>query len=89
MLVGLQRGQAVVVDEQFDASGDSGLPSDQAGVLEGAHHLVDGGWGDSEIALQVAFGRRASVDLAVGPDEGEVLALLFGETGCCWRLPVK
>lgn len=75
-----------MIDEQLDAAGGAGLPSDQAGFLEGEDHLMDGRWGDAEIALQVAFGGRASVDLAVGPDEGEVLALLFSETGWRWRV---
>lgn len=46
-------------------------------------------WGDAEIALQVTLGRRPFVDLAIGPDEGEVLALLFGEAGWRCQLPVK
>lgn len=49
---------------------------------------TDGG-GDAEIALQVTLGRRTFVDLAIGPDEGEVLALLFGEAGWRCQLPVK
>ncbi len=43
---------------------------------------MDGGWGGGEEVLEVALGGGASVDLGVGPDEGEVLALLFGEGGC-------
>ncbi|KSV64948.1 hypothetical protein N183_34350 [Sinorhizobium sp. Sb3] len=51
--------------------------------------MVDRWWGDAEIALQVTLGGRPFVDLAIGPDEGEVLALLFGEAGWRCQLPVK
>ncbi len=34
-----------------------------------------------EVALHVSFGRRPSVDVGVGVNEGEILALFFGETG--------
>src|ERR1700755_2698295 len=50
---------------------------------------MDGRRGDAEEALSVAFGPRATVEQAVGPDEGEILALLFGEAGWGWRLSVK
>ena len=70
-----------MVDEQFDAAGDAGLPSDQAGPLQGEHHLVDG-WAEWRgNRLQVAFGGRPSVDRSVGPDKCEALALLFGDAG--------
>ncbi len=36
---------------------------------------------DLEVALHVGFGGRSSVDTGVGIDEGEILALFFGETG--------
>ena len=54
---------------------------DEALAFEGDDHLVDGGRGDVEEVLQVALGRWAGVDLGVGPDEGEVLALPFGKGG--------
>ncbi len=65
------------------------MAADQSGAFEGEHHLMDGRRGDAEEALHVAFGRRSSVEQAVGPDEGEILALLFGEPGWGWRLSVK
>jgi hypothetical protein len=34
---------------------------------------MDGRRGDAEEALHVAFGRRATVEQAVGPDEGKIL----------------
>ena len=42
-------------------------------------HLVDGRWCDLEVASQVGLGGRSLVDGGVGVNEGEVLALLFGE----------
>jgi hypothetical protein len=57
------------------------LSSDQACAFEGEHHLVDGGWGDAEVALHVGFGGRAAEDAAIGMDKGEVLALLVDEGG--------
>ena len=62
------------------------MPSDQSGTLEGEDHLMDGRRGDAEEALHVAFGGRSTVEQAIGPDEGEVLALLFGEARSGWRL---
>lgn len=59
---------------------------DQSGAFEGEHHLVDGGCSDAEEALHVALGRRAAVEQSIGPDEGEILALLFGEAGPGRRL---
>ena len=34
-----------------------------------------------EVALHVGFGRWSSVDAGVGINEGEILALFFGEAG--------
>lgn len=65
------------------------MPADKSSAFEGEHHLMDRKRGDAEEALHVAFGRRASVEQAVGPDEGEILALLFCEAGSIWRLSVK
>jgi hypothetical protein len=60
------------------------LAPDQALAFECDHHLVDAWRGDLEVALHVGFGWWASIDLGIGPDEGEVLALLIGEA---WRRP--
>ncbi|WP_352680355.1 hypothetical protein [Mesorhizobium sp. M0184] len=65
------------------------MPADQSSALKGEHHLMDGRCGDAEEALHVAFGRRATVEQAVGPEEGEVLALLLGEAGSVWRPSVN
>ena len=66
-------------NEEFDASGDAGLAADQAGSFEGEDHLVDRGWADAEMALHVGFGGWASEHVRIGVDEGQILALLFGE----------
>ena len=66
-------------DEEFDASGDTWLAPDQAGSLEGEDHLVNRGWADGEVTLHVGLGRRTPEHARVGVDEGQVLALLFGE----------
>ena len=66
-------------NEDFDASGDAGLASYQAVSFEGEDHLVDRRWADAEVALHVGFGRGAAEHVRIGVDEGEVLALLFGE----------
>ena len=42
---------------------------------------MDGWRGDLEVLLHVGFGGWSSVDAGIGMDEGEVLALFFGETG--------
>jgi hypothetical protein len=66
-------------DEQFDASGDAGLTADQPGAFERDDHLVDRWRADPKVALQVGFGGRASKHVRVSVDEGQVLALRFGE----------
>ena len=66
-------------NEDFDASGDTWLTSDQAGAFECKNHLVNRGRGDLEMALHVGLGRRSSEYARIGVDEGQVLALLFGE----------
>ena len=68
-------------DEEFDASCDAWLASDQAGALEGKNHLVNRWRCDLEMALHVGLGRRAPEQPRIGIDEGQVLALLVGEGG--------
>jgi hypothetical protein len=60
-------------------AGDAGLASDQAGSLKREDHLMNGGWADAEVALHVGFSRCASAYARIGIDEGQVLALCFGE----------
>ena len=66
-------------NEELDASGDARLASDQAVSFEGDDHLVNRGWADAEVALHVGFGGGAPEHVRVDVNEGEVLALLFGE----------
>jgi hypothetical protein len=80
-LGGSEHGEGFWGDEYFDTSGGLRLSADEALAFEGQDHLVDGGRGGGEEVLQVAFGGWAGVDLCVGPDEGEVLALLVGKGG--------
>jgi len=55
------------------------LTSDKTGSFEGDEHLVNRRWADLEVAPHVGFGGGAPEHVRVGVNEGEVLALLFGE----------
>ena len=59
--------------------GDARLSADEAVALEAEHHLVDRRRGDAEVTLHVGFGRRLSEHARIDVDEGQILALLFGE----------
>ena len=66
-------------NEDVDASGDAGLSSNETVAFEAEDHLMDGGRSDAEVALQVGFGWRLPEHALVDADEGQILALLFGE----------
>ena len=66
-------------NQELDASGDARLASNESGALEGENHLVNRWWADAEMALHVGFGRSAPEHVRVRVDEGQILALLFGE----------
>ena len=66
-------------DEDFDASGDAWLSAEETGALEAENHLMDGRRCDAEVALHVGFGGSPAEDARVDIDEGQVVALLFGE----------
>ena len=66
-------------DEDVDASGDAWLSPDEAVALEAEDHLMDRRWADAEVALHVGFGRGLAEHAGIDVDEGQVLALLFGE----------
>ena len=66
-------------NEELDASGDAGLAADQSGPIEVENHLMDRGRADTEVALHVGFGRGLSEHPRIDVDEGQILALLFGE----------
>ena len=59
--------------------GDAGLTADEAISFERHDHLVDRGRADLKVALHVGLGGWAPEHVRVGVDEGQVLALLFGE----------
>ena len=63
----------------MDASWLSWLSSDEALSFEGEDHLMDRWRRDLEVALHVGFGGWSPVDAGVGINEGEILALFFGE----------
>ena len=66
-------------DEDVDASGDAGLSGDEAVALEAEDHLMDRRRGDAEVALHVGFGGGLAEHALIDADEGQVVALLFGE----------
>ncbi len=66
-------------NEEFDASSDTWLPANEAGAFECNNHLMDRRRADLEVALHVGFGRGAPEHVRIGVDEGQILALLFGE----------
>ena len=57
----------------------AGFSGDPSFAFEGEHHLMDGGWSDSEEALDVGLSGWAAHDEQIGMNEGQVLALLVGE----------
>ena len=59
--------------------GDARLAPDEAISFERHDHLVNRRRSDLEMALHVGFGGRAAKHVRIGVDEGQVLALLFGE----------
>jgi len=67
------------VDKKLDAARDAWVAANEPLTFEGKHHLMDRRWGDGEEALHVGFGGWASHDERVGVNEGQILALLFGE----------
>ena len=70
------------INEQFDATGDPGLPFDEACAFERHHHLVNGRRGDLEILPDVGLGRRPAMQARMEVDIRQVLPLLGGEGFC-------
>lgn len=66
-------------DEELNGAGSPGLTLDKAFGLQGEHHAVHAWRGDAEVSLHIGFGRWLAVELGIGVDEGEVLALCVGE----------
>ena len=74
-----QRWEGRGVDEEPDGTRGAWGALNESPLLEREHHAMDRRRGDLEEALHVRFGGRLAVELRVGVDEGQVLALLFGE----------
>ena len=55
------------------------LGTPEAISLERHNHLMDRWWADPEVALHIGFGGSAPEHMRIGVDEGQILALLFGE----------
>ena len=72
-------------NKQLDASSDTWLALDEAQACEGEHHLMDGRWAHAEVVLHVCFGRWTTEHLGISVNEGQVLALLLGDTRFCER----
>ena len=71
-------------DEDVNASGDGGLSADETVAFEAENHLMDRRRGDAEVALHIGFGRGLAEDAGIDVDEGQVVALLFGEALGVW-----
>lgn len=82
----LQDGQALGSDQYFDASCAAGLTSNQPRAFEAKNHLVNRGRADPEVSLQISLRGRTTEHASVGPDEGQILSLLFGEGAFGMRL---
>jgi len=66
-------------DEDIDASGDALLSADEAVAFEAENHLMDRRRANAEMPLHVGFGRSLTEHALIDADEGQVLALPFGE----------
>ena len=66
-------------DKQRDAAGLTGVPLDEAAVVQGHDHPMNGGRRDAEEVQEVALSRRSAMQSRVGVDERQVLALERGE----------
>jgi hypothetical protein len=75
----LQDRQAMVVNEQLDTARHARLAANQSIAFEMEHHLMNGRCGDTKKTLYIALGWCTGVDQAIGPDEGQILALPVGE----------
>jgi transposase len=72
------------INEQFDAAGSPWLLSDEACAFERHDHLVNCGWGDPKILLDVGLGRWSAVQARIEVDVGQILPLLGREDFYGW-----
>ena len=75
--------QGFGANQQRDASSGTWLALDEAQACEGEHHLMDRRRTDAEVVLHVCFGGWTAEHLGISMNEGQVLALLLGETWFC------
>ena len=66
-------------DEDVDASGDAWPSADESVAFEAENHLMDRRRADAEMPLHVGFGRSLTEHAPIDVDEGQVVALPFGE----------
>lgn len=66
-------------DEDFNASGDAGLATDEAVAFEAEDHLVDRRRGDAEVPLHIGFGGSLPEHARIDANEGQVVALLLSK----------
>ena len=83
--LGSEDRQRFGANKQLDASSDTWLALDEAQACEGEHHLMDGRGAHAEVVLDVCFGGWTTEHLGISVNEGQVLALLLGETWFCER----
>jgi hypothetical protein len=67
------------INEEFDAAGDPGLPSDEACAFERNDHLMNGRRGDLKILPDVGLGRRSAMQTRIEVDVRQILPLLRRE----------
>ena len=66
-------------DEDVDGSRDAWLSADESVPFEAENHLMDRRGADAEMPLHVGFGRSLTEHALIDVDEGQVVALPFGE----------
>ena len=81
--LGIQDGQALWRHEDFDAARDARLAADEACAFEGEDHLMDRGWRDAEVALQLVFGGRAAMDTVYASMKARYWPCLGVKLGVC------
>ena len=77
-------GQEFRINEDLDAARRPWLPSDEAGLFQRQHHLVNRRRADAEIFLDVGFRRGSAVQAGIEVDKGQILPLP-GREGFCRR----
>jgi len=66
-------------DEEVNASGDARLSADETVAFEAENDLMNRRRANAEMPLHVGFGRSLTEHALIDADEGQVLALPFGE----------